>query len=89
VPYNQTLTPKRLERIGQGEAILRRLGFRQCRLRDHGQVARIEVPVEEIPRAVELRDAIVHSIRELGWTYVSLDLLGFRSGAMNEGLSNE
>jgi len=86
VPYGQPITPERLARIAQAEAVLADLGFDSCRVRDHGPVARIEVPPEAIDRAVALRDRLVKPIKDLGFAYVTLDLEGFRSGSMNEVL---
>ena len=66
--------------------MLRELGFGQCRVRHHGETARIEVEADEIERAAgaPVRDELVRRLRALGFTYVTLDLRGFRSGSMNE-----
>jgi len=88
IPYGQHLTAERLERIAKAEAIVRGLGFRQCRVRDHEPLARIEVPPAELPRAFELREKLTAALKPLGYTYVTLDLEGFRTGAMNETLDN-
>ena len=84
VPYGQEITAEKLSRIERAEYILKDLGFRQCRLRDHDNLARIEVPADDITTLVANRDRIVTALKELGYTYVSLDLQGFRSGSMNE-----
>lgn len=84
VPYGDEITQEKLARIEKAEAALRDMGFQQCRLRDHGRVARIEVPPERIVRAVELRGDIVAAVKLLGYSYVTLDLEGFRSGSLNE-----
>ena len=55
-------------------------------MRHHGQVARIEVPADDLPRVVELRGEIVPALKDLGFAYVTLDLQGFRTGSMNEVL---
>ncbi len=89
VPYGQPLTEETLARIEAGEDALQDLGFRACRLRDHFPVARIEVRPEELTRAVELREQIIERIKALGYKYVTLDLQGFRSGAMNETLTDQ
>ena len=86
VPYNHPLTAEALQRIAKAERILREMGFRQCRLRDHDPLARIEVPAEDLPRAFEMRDRLISALKDLGYAYVTLDLQGFRSGAMNETL---
>jgi len=87
VPYGRPITVQKLSRIEHAEYVLHDLGFRACRVRDHDTVARIEVPCDELARAMECRDAIVPPLKELGYTYVCLDLEGFRSGSMNETLT--
>ena len=88
VPYGERITPEKLQRIDAGEAFLRELGFRECRVRHHENLARIEVPAAEIARFLneELRQTINKTFREIGFQYVSLDLCGFRSGSLNEVL---
>ncbi len=86
VPYGDEITPEKLARIEKAEAVLRDMGFQQCRLRDHGKIARIEVPPDQIDRAFELRGDIVAAVKLLGYSYVTLDLEGFRSGSLNETL---
>jgi len=89
VPYGEQITPEKLRRIDQAETFLRELGFRECRVRHHDKLARIEVPRAEIDRFAdpELRGRIDRRLRELGYRYVALDLCGFRSGSMNEVLA--
>ncbi len=84
VPYGQGITAEKLSRIERAEYILKDLGFRQCRVRDHDSLARIEVPAQDITTLTADKDRIVTALKELGYTYVSLDLQGFRSGSMNE-----
>jgi pyridinium-3,5-biscarboxylic acid mononucleotide sulfurtransferase len=84
-PYGQPITKEALKRVAAAEAIMRDLGFRCVRVRDHGTVARIEVD----PADIELlttrhRAMIVRKIKAVGYTYVALDLEGYRSGAMDE-----
>jgi uncharacterized protein len=86
-PYGTEITPERLERIDQFEEGLRALGFRQLRVRYHDAVARLELEGEALMRAVERRADIVALGKRCGFTYVALDLEGFRSGAMNETLT--
>jgi pyridinium-3,5-biscarboxylic acid mononucleotide sulfurtransferase len=64
------------------------LGFRIVRVRDHGGIARIEVPVEDLPRMVArgMSEKVVQAVREAGFVYVTIDLRGYRSGSMNEDL---
>ena len=86
VPYGRPITASVLKRIELAEVVLRQLGFAACRVRDHEPVARIEGPEEDLPRLLELREAVVGALKELGYAYVTLDLQGPRSGSMNEVL---
>ena len=87
VPYGQPVTAGKLARIERAEYVLKDLGFAACRVRDHGTLARIEVPADQIARAADLGQTLVEALQALGYTYVTLDLQGFRSGSMNEVLS--
>lgn len=89
--YGETITEEKLRRVEAAEAYLRGLGFGQLRVRVHGQdgrLCRIEVPADDVVRLAmdPLRGQVVEHLRDLGFAYVSLDLAGFRSGAMNEVL---
>ena len=88
LPYGTQVTPERLRQVERGEEALRALGFRQVRLRHHGAQARIEIDPAELPRALtpEMARAISAAIKPLGFRYVSLDLDGYRMGALNEVL---
>jgi len=86
IPYGDMVTTEKLRRIEAAEYTLRDLGFAQCRVRDHDPVARIELPAEALPHALNDRQRIVEALRALGYAYVTLDLMGFRSGSMNEVL---
>jgi uncharacterized protein len=79
------ITVEELSKVGRAERVLKDEGFRQCRVRVHGDVVRIEVEVGELPRLADtdLRDRILTGIKALGYRYVTLDLEGFRSGSMN------
>lgn len=90
-PYGESITPEKLRQVAAAEALLRRLGYRQCRVRHHGRTARIEVPPEEVATVTEegRRQELVRGLKELGFTYVTLDLEGYRSGSMNEVLDRE
>jgi uncharacterized protein len=83
--YGDAITADKLRRVDAAEAFVRSLGFRQFRVRHHDRVARLEVPLDEIPRLFEdgRRDAIVGRFRELGYAYVAVDLAGFSSGSAN------
>ncbi|NWF93070.1 MAG: ATP-dependent sacrificial sulfur transferase LarE [Syntrophaceae bacterium] len=87
-PYGEEITPEKLKRVDEAEAFLLRLGFKQVRVRHHGDLARIEVYKEEIDRLINgpLRDQVVSRLKEIGYKYVTVDLQGFRSGSMNEVL---
>jgi uncharacterized protein len=85
VAYGLEVTPVRLSRVERAETLLRSLGLRQLRVRDHGDIARIEVPLEDLASVVspQSRERITKDLRDLGFTHVTLDLEGFRSGSMN------
>jgi pyridinium-3,5-biscarboxylic acid mononucleotide sulfurtransferase len=85
--YGIRVTPEGLRRVEEAEEIVRGYGFDVFRVRDHGDLARIEVLREQIPHAVQVGDEIAQRLRTLGYRYVSLDLAGFRSGSMNEVLN--
>ena len=91
-PYGKEVTSESLGKIDQAETLLRDLGFCNFRVRFHdANTARIEVGPEEVPRVVEgeLRQCIVDHLKELGFTYVTLDLQGYRTGSMNEVLPED
>lgn len=86
IAYGENVTPERVQMIDQAEQWLRQHGLRLLRVRYHkGDLARIEVPLEELPRLAspELRDELVQTFRTLGFKFVTLDLEGFRSGSLN------
>lgn len=91
VQYGEAITPDKLRRIDAAETFLRELGFRECRVRHHVNLARIEVPPTEIHRFADpqLRAKVDTKLRELGYQYVAIDLRGFRSGSMNEVLLDD
>jgi pyridinium-3,5-biscarboxylic acid mononucleotide sulfurtransferase len=88
IPYNSTVTVEKLRMIEQAEDVLQSLGFRQCRVRHHGEVARIEVPPDELQRIVDagVRSALVRDLKTIGYRYISVDLEGYRTGSLNEML---
>ncbi|MFA6132967.1 MAG: ATP-dependent sacrificial sulfur transferase LarE [Phycisphaerae bacterium] len=88
IPYGEAITPQRLGRIEQAEDYLKDLGFGQCRVRDHDTVARIEVPPDNLVRLLHERAGIIERFKSLGFTYISLDLQGLRTGSMNEVLTS-
>jgi uncharacterized protein len=84
-PYGTQITPEKLSQVEAAEDVLWELGFRQYRVRHHGEVARIEVDKADMPRLIEHGDAISERFkREAGFTYVAMDLAGYRRGSMNE-----
>lgn len=85
--YGVRVTPEALRRIDRAEDSLRALGFSELRVRDHGDLARIEVPQDEIEGVAARRSEISQALSELGFRYVTLDLAGFRSGSLNETLA--
>jgi uncharacterized protein len=90
VEYGRTVTREVLEQVEKAEESLRQLGFRELRVRHHGELARVELARAEMPRALtmEMLDAITAALKQAGFQYVTLDCQGFRSGAMNEILGN-
>jgi uncharacterized protein len=86
VPYGTPITPEVLSQVEGAESVLQRMGFGQLRVRHHDQIARIEVEPEDFEDVLLYRDKIVKELRDLGYTYVTLDLAGFRSGSMNEAI---
>jgi len=85
IPYGTTLTVEKLAMVEKAEAILHQLGFRQCRVRHHDKLARIEVPPETFSKILEKKtaDEIVDRLRVLGFKHISLDLKGYVQGSMN------
>jgi len=90
-PYGTRITSERLSKVQQAEELLTDLGFSGMRVRFHDNIARIEVTAKDIPEIIEetTRKKIVGKLKALGFTYITLDLEGFRSGSMNEVLSEE
>jgi uncharacterized protein len=89
LPYGTEVTPERLALVERGEAALRELGFRQFRVRLHEKLARIEIAPEEMPRAMspQMAASITARLKAAGFTYVALDLEGYRQGSLNESLA--
>jgi uncharacterized protein len=87
-PYGTTITPEALAKVEQGEQLLRKLGFKVARVRYHGEIARLEIERQEMGRIIEpeLAELIFREFRRIGFRFVALDLKGFRSGSLNEGL---
>jgi uncharacterized protein len=88
VPYGTPVTLGTLTAVAEAESGLRALGFRQLRVRHYGELARLELDADELPRAVALRHQVVAVVRRAGYRYVTLDLEGFRSGNLNTALTD-
>jgi uncharacterized protein len=88
IPYGVTITPARLRRVAGAEELLRGLGFTAPRVRDYEETARVELRAEEMERIADprLRQAIFRPLRDLGYTFVTVDLEGYRTGSMDEVL---
>jgi uncharacterized protein len=91
VPYGMPVTIETLSRVERAENVLREFGFRQLRVRAHEDLARIEIAQEELPRALqaEMMAAFSERIRAIGFTYVTLDLEGYRQGSLNAALKRK
>ncbi len=87
-PYTTRITREDLARVHKAEEALRALGFSGLRVRHHGSIARVELPPDQLARALQpqVREAIVRDIKALGYHYVTLDLEGYRTGSLNEVL---
>ena len=88
IPYGDTITPGKLEMVEKGEEMLEDLGITQARVRHHGTIARIEVVPEEMDLVYHERVKVYEYFKKLGFLYITLDLLGYRSGSMDESLKN-
>jgi len=86
IPYGDSITGKKLKKINQAEEMLEQYGFKQVRVRLHGDIARIEVLAENIKKFsdIKMRHAITNAFKKLGFSYIALDLEGYRTGSMNE-----
>jgi uncharacterized protein len=84
IPYGMPITLTVLSQVERAEGVLRELGLRQFRVRHHGPVARIEAETSDFSHLIEHRNEVVSALKALGYTYVSLDLAGFRSGSLND-----
>lgn len=85
IEFGVRITVEELSKVGRAERVLKDLGFRQCRVRVHGDLARVEVERDDLARLAEpnVRSGVVDGLKALGYRYVTLDLEGFRSGSMN------
>jgi pyridinium-3,5-biscarboxylic acid mononucleotide sulfurtransferase len=86
IPYGDEITPRKLAMIEEGEEFLHTSGFSQCRVRMHGDIARIEVMDTDVPKLLAVRESLVKTFKTIGFVYIALDLEGYRSGSMDEVL---
>ena len=88
IPYAQEISPERLERVDRAEQAIRELGFKIVRVRDHNELARIELEAREIKRAAlpKTRSLLLEAVKNEGFLFVCLDLVGYRCGSLNEVL---
>jgi uncharacterized protein len=86
VPYGTPVTFGTLQAVAAAEEALRRLGFRQLRVRHYGDLARVELPPTDLERAVAERRSVIDAVKAAGYRYVTIDLEGFRSGNLNDGI---
>ena len=84
--YGETISEEKLHMVDQAEQLLLDLGFHQVRVRIHGNMARIEILPEEFPKLIEsgVREKVTSKLKEVGFSYVTMDLIGYRTGSMNE-----
>ncbi|MCX7705819.1 MAG: ATP-dependent sacrificial sulfur transferase LarE [bacterium] len=87
IPYGQKITKERLKRISNAEQYLKKSGFNIVRVRDYGNLCRIEVDTSEIQKLIQLREKIVQNFRKIGYQYITVDLEGYISGSMNRSIS--
>ena len=86
-PYGQPITPEKLAQVARAEEFMRSRGYRQVRVRHHGEIARLEVGAGELERAFAEREEISAELTDAGFLYVTLDLAGYKSGSLNAALS--
>ncbi len=85
-PYGQEITPEKLTQVARAEEFMRNEGFKQVRVRHHGEIARLEVGPQELERAFAERERITTELLDAGFLYVALDLAGYKSGSLNAAL---
>lgn len=90
IPYGSFITVEKLQAIQNAEAFIKSMGFRLLRVRHHGDVARIELPAEDIPRMIDagISDSINRKLKEIGFTWVCIDIVGYRMGSLNETIKS-
>lgn len=86
IPYGSPITQSKIDQLDKAEAFLLKLGFKQVRVRHHGEIARIEVEPDEMKMVLNNRTAINTELQNLGFNYITMDIQGYRTGSMNEVL---
>lgn len=86
IPFNNEITKHDLQKIEKAEQYLQQLGFKQVRVRLHGSIARIEIPEEDLNLGMRFKNLIIERFKSLGFTYIALDLEGYRTGSMHEAV---
>jgi pyridinium-3,5-biscarboxylic acid mononucleotide sulfurtransferase len=88
IPYGTGITKDLLQKISSAESVLKKLGFKQVRVRHHGNIARIELPVHDIQKILEdkIKNTVIRSLKKLGYVYITLDIEGYSTGSMNKVL---
>lgn len=89
IPYGTEITLPILERIDKAESFIRRLGFKQVRLRHYNGLCRIEVPKRDIPQLINKRNSVIENLRKLGYNYITVDLEGYRTGSLNAAINKD
>ncbi len=84
IPYGNPVTVEKLSQVEQAKSFLYSLGFIQSRVRHHGEIARIEVPAEQMQQLLDKSILVAQKLKRLGFNYVTMDLLGYRRGSLNE-----
>jgi uncharacterized protein len=84
VPHGTPIVPGLLKKIEDAESALLKMGFENLRVRHHGDIARIELPVDDLPRALDQREAITAAVKACGYKFVTLDLTGLKSGSLHQ-----
>jgi len=88
IPYGTKITEDLLQKVSSAESVLKKLGFRQVRVRHHGNIARIELPAHDIPGILDskIKNTVIKSLKKLGYIYITLDIEGYTTGSMNKTL---
>jgi uncharacterized protein len=91
IPYGSRITREKLEAVAEGEEFIRDLGFKIVRVRHHGAIARIEIPLQDVPRFLreDVRERVNARLKDLGFIWVAVDLEGYRMGSLNSALNRK